>query len=188
MPPWAVSIRLVPRIPEPNMKSALHPKAWALIAAAVALSPQTRALVIGDYTGGVYSYEVQNTTTDKTIIGWSLSTAILPDWAQDDVAAGGDVSVPSDWFAVAGTAAGDQDFLSTGGDILAGNLLRGFSFPSGYTPGKVTYIEFYDDLTSAVGSTLGPVGKSLPDGGGTLMLGAMGLVAVLQARRIARRA
>ena len=142
----------------------------------------------GTYT---YSYEVDNTDGAFDVAVWSLEFAFAPpDWDQLDAFSGGDVSVPNDWFAgvgvpFAGLSAQDFVSLDSGGDVLVGDILAGFSFTSSYQPGLVDWAEFASAGDSASGRTIGPVFvHAVPEpGGGLLWVGAGALMLLLTPRR-----
>ena len=147
------------------------------------------ALDNGDGTF-TYSFEVDNSSGSFDVSSFSLDLPLAThDWDPNEIASGGDVTVPDNWFAAEGipvTGLFAQDFVSLDGssDVLAGSKLDGFSFKSSYAPGAVNYYEFSAVGDSATGSTTGPAAAPVPEPGAALVFSlGLGLVAFHLNRR-----
>lgn len=160
-----------------------------LVLACLGAGSTAQAVVLVNVTdnGGTWTYEytVANPPGSFDIWAWSLDLAVVPDWNQDDTGAGGDVTVPTDWIAMAGTlvlGVAAQDFSSQdpSADVVAGSVLPGFSFTSAFPPGPVTYYEF-DALgaDSNSGITQGPI----PEPASVAVVAGLGLVLWAVSRR-----
>lgn len=146
------------------------------------------ALDNGDGTF-TYSYTVDNSSGIFDIEAWSLEFFITPDWNQDDIFAGGDVGVPTDWFALAGiptTGIAAQDFVSfPGAEVFVGDTpLGGFTFTSSSQPGTITFFEFGPGGASTSGTTIGPAAIPEP---GTLLLFTATLAGLLVSYRFRKK-